>query len=289
MKSRLLAALIVLLLGLIVSCSDDAVNNPSPYPMGDLNNNGIAFDIGDLIALQKFLVEGEASLPEGTIPALSDMNRDGKPLTVSDYACFKMIFDGMAKYGQNFPTDPVEVQYGVGELLYIYQPVAVIRLVLEGNANVIQLPEEVEPMYEQRDGKTYVLITPPIDDYGGTLSGQVLYLDHAPILEIEMALPDGAPAAPWQAIPQQFFLEDNYPDPFENNTTIRFDLSTRTEWQLEIFNHVGRLVDEFSDFSEAGTVEIVWDPGDLPYGVYFYRLTAGDESYTKAMSYIGPS
>lgn len=289
MTSRIILALTALLMiSVFVSCDNSSVIESNTKPMGDLSNNGTAFDIADLVIFLNYLVGGDASLPDGTIPGLSDINRDGQPFTVADYVCFKMIFDGNAKYRQKFPADPVEVQFEVGELLYIFQPVAAIRLVLEGNADVALVPEFASMWYEQRDGKTYVLVTPRWEDAGGELSGQVLYLDHANILQIEMALPDGSPAIPKQNVPQRFFLEDNYPNPFQDNTAIRFELSIRTEWRLEILNYLGILVDEFSGFSEAGIVEIVWDPGDLPYGVYFYRLTAGEESYTKSMSYIGP-
>lgn len=285
MKSRILAALIILLFGIFISCSDDTGSNSEPLPMGDLNNNGIAFEIADLVMFQNYLVGGVEAVPEQTIPGLSDMNRDGKAFTVADYACFKMIFDGDAKYGQQFPTDPVEVKYEFGENLYVFEPIAAIRLVLEGAADVVLLPDNVEMRTDRRDGKTYVLITPPLGEPGGELSEQLVYLDHARILQIEMALPDGSPVIPINNIPETAVLLDNYPNPFSVNTTISFDLAKRSFWKIEIFDVEATLVDEFSDISNAGRVEIVWDPGDLPGGVYFYRLTLGSETYTKAMYY----
>ncbi len=76
-----------------------------------------------------------------------------------------------------------------------------------------------------------------------------------------------------------------YPNPFNPNTTIAFELPRAMEVSLEIFDLRGRLVRRLLDESPhiSGRHQQVWDGRDdggrvSASGVYFYRFTAGDEN-----------
>jgi glucose/arabinose dehydrogenase len=84
-------------------------------------------------------------------------------------------------------------------------------------------------------------------------------------------------------------LLENYPDPFNPQTTIRYVLSDNVHVMLRVYNMLGQqvrtLVDEYQD---AGYKEVVWDGRDdlgqvVASGIYVYRLTAGRFSGTKSM------
>jgi len=80
--------------------------------------------------------------------------------------------------------------------------------------------------------------------------------------------------------PQAFRLDSNYPNPFNLETTIRFDLPTAAHVRLSIYNSMGREIAVLVDGSRSeGTHQVGWDGLDvrsLPVsaGMYLVRLEA---------------
>jgi hypothetical protein len=76
--------------------------------------------------------------------------------------------------------------------------------------------------------------------------------------------------------PHSFFLSQNYPDPFNPTTSIRYDIPVASEVRLVVFDGLGRLVSVLVDErKEAGSYEAIFNGADISSGVYFYRLQAG--------------
>jgi aminopeptidase N len=74
-------------------------------------------------------------------------------------------------------------------------------------------------------------------------------------------------------IPSDFRLNQNYPNPFNPATIISADLPFQGEVSLVIYNIMGEVVHKFINNNLAsGNFEYIWKAGDLPSGVYFYRL-----------------
>ncbi len=87
--------------------------------------------------------------------------------------------------------------------------------------------------------------------------------------------------------PSNFALIGNYPNPFNNSTVIKFRLADPADVSLEIFNVLGQKVETLaSGTMTAGEHELVWTGVDVPSGIYFYRLTAGDKSAVKKMALL---
>ena len=92
-----------------------------------------------------------------------------------------------------------------------------------------------------------------------------------------------------RGLPQEYTLTQNYPNPFNPGTTIAFDLPADAQVRLAIFNVLGQQVRTLIDRDCAvGRYELEWNGRDengelVASGVYFYRLTAGDEVLTKKM------
>jgi hypothetical protein len=84
-------------------------------------------------------------------------------------------------------------------------------------------------------------------------------------------------------------LYQNFPNPFNPTTRIRFDLPVATDVELGIYDTRGRLIVTLEDGRiSAGRKEIGWNGrsaggGAVSSGVYFYRLRAGDRVFTKKM------
>jgi hypothetical protein len=91
------------------------------------------------------------------------------------------------------------------------------------------------------------------------------------------------------AVPTEFGLHDNRPNPFNPTTTIAYDLPQGVEVKLVVYDVSGREVRELVNTRQpAGRHSIVWDGRNassdyVASGVYFYRLTAGSFVRTKKM------
>ncbi|MGH1366461.1 MAG: T9SS type A sorting domain-containing protein [Calditrichia bacterium] len=84
-------------------------------------------------------------------------------------------------------------------------------------------------------------------------------------------------------LPEKLKLENNYPNPFNPTTTIRFGLPTAADVRLEIFNMLGQRIRVLVNAPlQAGWHNYVWssqnDYGTMvASGVYVYRLTTGSK------------
>jgi len=81
-------------------------------------------------------------------------------------------------------------------------------------------------------------------------------------------------------IPTEFILGQNFPNPFNPTTTIRYALPTAANVELNIFSLLGQKVMTIeSDLKSAGSHTAFWQGRDskgnrVPGGIYFYRLKA---------------
>lgn len=85
-------------------------------------------------------------------------------------------------------------------------------------------------------------------------------------------------------IPKEYKMFNNYPNPFNPATKVRFDLPKSSEVKITVFDVTGKeaavLVNETL---QAGSYQTEWNAAAFPSGVYFYRIQAGDFSETKRM------
>ncbi len=78
-------------------------------------------------------------------------------------------------------------------------------------------------------------------------------------------------------LPDNFGLKNNYPNPFNPTTNIRFQLPEASHVQVSVYNAVGQKVATLVDRPmNAGTHSVVFNAGGLTSGVYIYRLEAGE-------------
>lgn len=91
-------------------------------------------------------------------------------------------------------------------------------------------------------------------------------------------------------VPSSFSLYNNYPNPFNPVTKIRFDIpniSGNDIVNLTVFDILGKETAVLVNQSlKPGKYEIDWEASDYPSGIYFYRITAGSFSETKKMILI---
>jgi plastocyanin len=137
----------------------------------------------------------------------------------------------------------------------------------------------------------------PVSRMEGLTAGDVAYLENIMSqmnLSVEeekkfrLALyGDTGPAS----LPKAFSLAQNVPNPFNPSTTIKFDVpeGTPVTVSLKVYDIRGRLVNTLvNDIRQSGTYSVFWDGTDdlgrqVPSGVYFYRMQAGDFMQTRKM------
>lgn len=79
--------------------------------------------------------------------------------------------------------------------------------------------------------------------------------------------------SPLPALPTSVKLQANYPNPFNPETTIRFELNETQNIELAVYNTSGQLVHTLvKGLYQAGGHAIQFDGTELPSGVYFYVL-----------------
>lgn len=91
--------------------------------------------------------------------------------------------------------------------------------------------------------------------------------------------------------PQSYKLEQNFPNPFNPSTKIRFDIPALNQGgnvaKLSVFNSLGQQVAVLVNRElSPGTYQYTFDGAGLSSGMYFYKLQAGDFTETKKMLLI---
>ncbi|MFC2093986.1 YCF48-related protein [Bacteroidota bacterium] len=85
----------------------------------------------------------------------------------------------------------------------------------------------------------------------------------------------------------EFALDQNYPNPFNPTTTISYSLPLKSQVELAIYNALGESVMQLvNEEKPAGSYSVEFDAANLPSGVYFYQLKAGDFIQVKKMIII---
>ncbi|MCF7824969.1 MAG: FG-GAP-like repeat-containing protein [Candidatus Marinimicrobia bacterium] len=93
-------------------------------------------------------------------------------------------------------------------------------------------------------------------------------------------------------LPNRYTLQQNFPNPFNPSTSIRYSLPEATRVNLSVFNIRGEMVDELvSQHQVPGYYQVRWDGDDrlgrkLSAGVYFIRLSTQKFSDTRKMIFL---
>ena len=130
----------------------------------------------------------------------------------------------------------------------------------------------------------------PIDGvaFAGNLAG-TFYLHDVRLLTAVEVERKTAVEDEKSSTPATFALDQNYPNPFNSGTVINFDLPSRGETELTVYNLAGqKVVSLVEGVREAGNYHLRWDGRDdvgwhVASGVYFYRLRAGDQVETRKL------
>jgi len=77
-------------------------------------------------------------------------------------------------------------------------------------------------------------------------------------------------------LPTKYCLYDNYPNPFNSQTIIKYEIPDESQVKLIIYDITGRSIKTLvNNKQSAGYYSIQWNANALPSGVYFYQIQAG--------------
>jgi hypothetical protein len=98
----------------------------------------------------------------------------------------------------------------------------------------------------------------------------------------QIPVSDERPAKTWD-----FSLDQNFPNPFNPATTLRFAVPAAQTVRLDVFDLNGRLVaTPLNRFTSAGSHEVRFDASGLSSGTYIYRLSSGTGTLVRRMTLI---
>ena len=85
-------------------------------------------------------------------------------------------------------------------------------------------------------------------------------------------------------VPSTYALEQNFPNPFNPTTSIRYRIPATSKVSLQLFDILGREVQTLvNTIQSSGTYTVTLNARNLASGVYFYRFNAGGFSSTKKL------
>lgn len=144
-------------------------------------------------------------------------------------------------------------------------------------------PWRSNPFYERNP--YYHKTTDTWDRVNMPLVRKVAQLNLATIASFGGEATDGERVGP--EMPQQIAILDNYPNPFNASTVIRYELSKQADTKLSVFDMLGRKVAVLVDgHMPAGSHSVRFNAETLPSGVYISRIQTGETADTHTMTLI---
>ena len=270
--------------GVDIICSD------SIDARGDINLNAIANEIADAVLYTNYFIYGLGVFninPEGQIAA-SDVNNDGRVLTVGDLVYLVRIITGdeLAIPKLSPYANTVDVTYGNVVSSNSAVDLGAALFVFDGAASVELLADGMEFKSDVVDGQTRVLVwsdgttrIPSGNSDIFTVNGDVTLVDveisdyYGNLMNVNTAE---------KVLPTSYALLQNYPNPFNPSTDITIVLPEPSQYRLDIYNVAGQLVESFGGYG-VNEVTLTWNATDVASGIYFYKATAGQFTATKKM------
>jgi hypothetical protein len=274
---------------------------------GDVNLNGIPFEVSDLVLFIDFFIYGIPILPWPPQASIdqTDCNCDSMVLSVADVVCFirKVLnYESAGKIPVSAYDSPVvllEKDSNNSKMnLHVVTDVALVYLRINSASNsTINNEDFIFSHRAHRSGQIGDTITMMLIDLQGNPvlnAGEHKLFEYTGSAELEiaawfvdMAGNESSFKLENAVLPENPELLQNYPNPFNPSTTIEFNLPANSNWQLEIYNIAGQLIRNYSGIS-SGLTKVNWDGSNslgikVASGVYFYKLVSNDITTTRKM------
>jgi hypothetical protein len=214
-------------------------------------------------------------------------SENAKPLIFNSIFWNDSAASGSEIYS-NLPTDTVEIGFSAIDLNAIQGE----GFIIDGSGNINEDPlfEDLEWLTISEDSPCvntgtgeYIchcgnLHAPPVYDILGNLRPLNDYFEMG---AYEVLLPVGIHESfvrglnDWHSV---------YPNPFTDQAKLIYELDNKTQVEINLYNGSGELIQTLlSEQQEAGNHELQFNSGNLPAGIYFYRITTDSKQSTGRM------
>lgn len=284
------------------------INNIGPIEIGDININGVPYEIADAIYLTNNFIN-PVRYPLNIIQyANSDVNLDGLGATVADLVyLINIIVTGQIHklIGRSQPSgaasvnddlDVNKISYdcdeNIGAALMVltssesFDGVEVINNNSQMTLAVYHEGNELRALLYSMDGS---FIEAGKGDLVTIIGASDMRMESIDLSSVDGRIVTMESTVDSKILPSDFSLEQNYPNPFNPTTQIVFELRYSDRVELVIYDMMGRLINRLlNDELPAGQHTVEWDGLDdngqrVSSGVYFYRLSNSAESTARKM------
>lgn len=124
------------------------------------------------------------------------------------------------------------------------------------------------------------------DMVAGTYTGTARLLTNDPsygITNIDLEMTVGTTDIEETAsLPTRFTVTSVYPNPFNASTKLSYDLHNSGRTKVEIYNILGQKIETLHDgIQQAGSHSFEWNAEDMASGMYFFRISSGNQEEVK--------
>ncbi|MBI3871982.1 MAG: T9SS type A sorting domain-containing protein [candidate division Zixibacteria bacterium] len=245
----------------------------------DVNNDGVALSVADLIYLTRIITGDAMPLTPGA--------------KLSPYAA-SATASVRAENGAVQVSTQSTADLGGLLLTFRYEGLSVGQPALTSAASSLRVQSEAH------NGELKVLIY--AWDQGARINAGANEILAIPttgdgtieLADVQMSDASGSllsASAAKAAVPDAYALLQNYPNPFNAGTVMPIALKNASEWSLTVYNVAGQVVRSFHGSDEAGIVPVAWDgraqDGTVAAsGMYFYRVTTPTFTATRKMTLL---
>lgn len=277
--------------------------------VGDVNQNGMAYEVGDAVKLAAHLSGAKPLTSQQLINA--DVDQDGRMGTLTDLVLLiQRIIEQQTVPRQegDGSEEPALVRITsessqTSILLESECPVGGALVVFKGrnsNLGAVELAPQIKDvdLYTSKVGdELRVLLIGreaqplPLGDRLFSLSGDGFDAVDVSLADCEGELISARNEYNEGSLPTRYALYQNYPNPFNPTTNIRYFVGANgpAKVALKVYNVAGQLVRILVDEDRSpGEHQVMWDGKnergeDVASGVYFYRLSVVDYSENRRM------
>jgi len=280
--------------GVDIACADSIALR------GDLNLNNIANEIGDAVLYTNFFIYGPSVFTvnlEGQVAA-SDVNNDGKVLTVGDLVYLIRIitndaapYEKLAPFASSVDVNLVNNSSGLTVSTNSGSDIGAAWFVFDvtGDAEIVPLVNGMDVKSNLNAGELRVLISnigtgyvpAGMNELFGVVANGEVVLTQVQVVDYYGA--DLATRTNLKALPKSFAVSQNYPNPFNPTTDVTLSFEKASAWSLDVYNVSGQIVRSYSGYNDAGVISVTIDMNGMASGIYFYKATIGDFSQVRKM------
>ena len=107
--------------------------------------------------------------------------------------------------------------------------------------------------------------------------------DHLPVV-VDFSFKKAVSVNDKDEIPTEYGLKQNFPNPFNPNTSIEYSIISNEFVRLKVYDVLGNEIQSLvNETKSAGTYKVKFDGSELPSGIYIYKLQTGNKLEVKKM------